>query len=240
MTLTYLFHSGFLLEDASCAVVFDYYQDSKDETEGILHDFLRTCHKPVYVLASHHHSDHYNPMVLSWKTLYPQVSFRYLFSNDIRSRLKVPRAEAVFLHLGEEFRDEYLSVKAYGSTDVGISFHVRLSGKDIFHAGDLNNWHWQEESTPQEIKRSQEAYDRELNRIARDLHHFDLVFFPVDPRLGRDYDQGAVQFVTRFPSAVFCPMHFWENYRVSDTLEKHFPAGCRVVHLSHRGQSVTL
>lgn len=240
MLLTYLFHSGYLIETEKCAVVFDFYQDSEGAQKGVLHDFFASCRKPVYVLASHFHPDHYNPVVLTWKNQYPFIPFQYLFSHDIRSRKKVPRELAHFLRLGEEFEDENLSVKAYGSTDVGISFFVRLSGKDLFHAGDLNNWHWIEESTPQEIAKSEQAYAHELDYIALDRKSFDLVMFPVDPRLGRECVKGAVQFVARFPTRILCPMHFWENYRVSDELEKQVPKGCRVVHWAYKGEQISI
>ena len=41
-----------------------------------------------------------------------------------------------------------IKVKAYGSTDAGVSFLVTTSGgRKIFHAGDLNDWHWQDDSS---------------------------------------------------------------------------------------------
>ncbi|MEI3154718.1 MAG: hypothetical protein V8S95_06185 [Odoribacter sp.] len=44
-----------------------------------------------------------------------------------------------------------MRIKAFGSTDIGISFLIDIDNIRIFHAGDLNNWHWEEESTPEEI-----------------------------------------------------------------------------------------
>ena len=57
-----------------------------------------------------------------------------------------------------------LRIQAFGSTDVGISFLIHLQGKSIFHAGDLNNWHWSEESTEQEIRKA-EGPKKDENKV---------------------------------------------------------------------------
>ena len=45
-----------------------------------------------------------------------------------------------------------VKIKAFGSTDIGISFLVSVDGVDIFHAGDLNWWHWWDEDGMSVIK----------------------------------------------------------------------------------------
>lgn len=91
-------------------------------------------------------------------------------------------------------------------------FFNRGSGKLIFHAGDLNNWHWKEESTMEESAEYEAAYLHELEILARVTNRFDLVMFPIDPRLGREYMLGAEQFVCRFAVGCFAPMHFHDQY----------------------------
>ena len=68
----------------------------------------------------------------------------------------------------------------------------------IFHAGDLNNWHWKEESTEGEVREAENAYLAELELLARRTNRVDLATFPVDPRLGQEYMLGAKQFVDHF------------------------------------------
>ncbi len=240
MTLTYIFHSGYLIETGQCALVFDYYQDSEGDRKGVLHRFLSACRKPVYVFASHFHPDHFSRIVLSWKEQYPEVAFHYIFSDDIRRRRKVPIEAAHFLRRGETYEDALIEVKAFGSTDAGVSFSVKTDGKTLFHAGDLNNWHWKDESTPQEIAHSEQAYARELDYLAQSHDHFDTVMFPVDPRQGTDYAKGAAQFLDRFPTALFCPMHFGEAYYVSDELRPLAPAACRVISWQQKGEQIVL
>ena len=56
MKLTYLFHSGFVLETDTCILVFDYWMDPARVMPG-----LQESDKPLYVLASHFHEDHFSP-----------------------------------------------------------------------------------------------------------------------------------------------------------------------------------
>ena len=54
MKVTYIYHSGFLVETANCYYLFDYYlKELPDLDTG----------KPILVFASHAHPDHYNPAV---------------------------------------------------------------------------------------------------------------------------------------------------------------------------------
>ena len=52
MTLTYIFHSGFVLETEKSILIFDYWLDMS----GIVPPFLKKD-KHVYVFSSHFHED---------------------------------------------------------------------------------------------------------------------------------------------------------------------------------------
>ena len=119
--------------------------------------------------------------------------------------------QAYWLKQGDTYADERLQVKAFGSTDVGVSFRVTLADKVLFHAGDLNNWHWKDESTPQEVAGAEKMYLHELELLARETPHIDLALFPIDPRLGSDFMRGAAQFVERLHPDLLVPMHFWKR-----------------------------
>ena len=71
-------------------------------------------------------------------------------------------------------------------------------GITIFHAGDLNFWSWKKESTEKEIKEAYDIYDHALKDIALQFQDFDIAFFPVDPRMQKDYDEGATDFPRTF------------------------------------------
>lgn len=227
MELTYIYHSGFAIEDKDFTILIDYYKDTAEHyvTEHLLN-------KPghFYLLSSHAHVDHFNPEVLSWKALRPDI--RYIFSEDIRAAGQACFHDAVFLRKGEEWNDDLIKIRAFGSTDAGISFLIDINGKRIFHAGDLNNWHWSEESTSEEIEKAETDYLYELETLARATDYVDLAMFPVDPRLGKDYMRGARQFIDRIETKQFAPMHFWEKYDKANAFKAYAEnKGCRFLEV---------
>ena len=143
MKLIYLYHSGFALLGDDFTLIFDYWKDSESDGDGILHRELLKRPGRMYVFASHAHADHFNPEVLSWHLQRPDIV--YLLSQDIQALHEAEQAEAVWLKQGDSYSDERLSVHAFGSTDVGISFLVEVDGRKICHAGELNNWDWRGE-----------------------------------------------------------------------------------------------
>ena len=56
MKVTYIHHSCFLAETESCYYLFDYFKGELPELDP---------QKPILVLASHKHADHYHPSVFS-------------------------------------------------------------------------------------------------------------------------------------------------------------------------------
>lgn len=134
MKLTYIFHSGYLVQAERSILIIDYWKDSENKAvERALSDFSGR----VYVLCTHWHPDHFNPEILTWKEKYPDI--RYVFSKDILKKKLASADDASFLIKGEAWEDELVRVRAFGSTDVGVSFLIETEGKMIFHAGDLNN-----------------------------------------------------------------------------------------------------
>ena len=112
----------------------------------------------------------------------------------------------------DKYEDDCIKVNSYSSTDAGISFEAVTDGWRIFHAGDLNNWHWNEESTPQESAEYEDFYLKELSYLAKNVPLIDMAMFPVDPRLGKDYMRGAEQLIDYISVKNFAPMHFGIKY----------------------------
>ncbi|MDR1880221.1 MAG: MBL fold metallo-hydrolase [Tannerellaceae bacterium] len=242
MKLVYVYHSCCVIEAGDFAVIIDYYKDSgESHARGYVHDELLCRGDRLYVLASHSHPDHFRPDVLAWKNEKREGDIVYLFSDDILQHGKARATDALFLKKGEAYQDSHIRIKAFGSTDIGISFLIETEGKRLFHAGDLNNWHWMEESTKEEVKEAEEAYLQELELLANAAGHIHVAMFPVDPRLGSAYMRGAEQFVSRIRTEWFIPMHFGEAYdkvlAFKDYALKH---DCRLVELTHKGQRIEL
>ena len=135
MKLTYIFHSGFVLETNQSILIFDFWMDPV----GIMESVLQSK-KPLYVLSSHFHEDHFNREIFEWKKIKPNIT--YILSKDILRHRRASKDEAdAWLAKGASWADDRISVRALGSTDSGVSWIVETEGKRIFHAGDLSNWY---------------------------------------------------------------------------------------------------
>ena len=160
MKLSYIFHSGFVLETEQSILVFDYWMDPSGVMDGVLRS-----EKPMYVFSSHFHEDHFTKEIFEWKKQKPNIT--YILSKDIYKHRRASKEDAdVWLAKGGTWSDDTISVWALGSTDSGVSWIVetedkaaikreqsqacldsaereqaRPKVKRIFHAGDLNNWY---------------------------------------------------------------------------------------------------
>ena len=76
MTLTYIFHSGFVLETEQSILVFDYWMDPS----GVMDSVLRS-EKHMYVFSSHFHEDHFTKEIFEWKK--QREGITYILSKDI-------------------------------------------------------------------------------------------------------------------------------------------------------------
>ena len=132
MKVTYLYHSGFAIEDEQALYVFDYY---KGELPVIAKE------KQMYVFVSHRHKDHYNSEIFDWEKEHPNIL--YILSDDVEAESAPNR---IFVKPEQKIRTGELKVETLRSTDEGVAFLVTCKDKRIYHAGDLNWWHWEEES----------------------------------------------------------------------------------------------
>ncbi|MFR9165810.1 MAG: MBL fold metallo-hydrolase [Dysgonomonas sp.] len=237
MELTYIYHSGFAIEAENYSIVIDFFKDTQGVRKGYVYDHLLKKDTKLYVLSTHSHRDHFSPDILKWKSINPNT--QYIFSGDILEDKFAKETDAFYLNKLESYIDKNLEIKAYGSTDKGISFLIKTENKLIFHAGDLNNWHWKDESTPKEIEAAETAYINELNLLAKAVKCLDLAMFPVDQRLGKDYMLGARQFVNKIDVKLFAPMHFGDHYEQADAFKSYAESnGCKFFEIKHRGDSM--
>lgn len=219
MKLTYIFHSGFILESDKCILVFDYWLNPSDAMRRIVDP---SGSKHIYVFASHFHEDHFTKEIFKWRNDNPFTDYTYILSKDILKHRRAKKEDAdVWMAKGATWEDENIKVAATGSNDSGVSWIVEMDGKRIFHAGDLCNWYARflsEENVPEKIiseefgliypLAEEKRYLGELKDIRKITDSFDLVMFPVDGRIGNGYTLGARQFIDRFKVGLFVPMHF--------------------------------
>lgn len=226
MTVTYLYHSGFAVELEDSVLVFDYYKGRLPET---------AAGKKLYVFSSHFHKDHFQREIFEWSEEYDAT---YILSKDIRAKGFEGTVHKV--RGGEEIQVDELKIKTLRSTDVGVAFFVRLKGVSIYHAGDLNWWHWEEEG-PAYNENMRVNYQREIGRIEGE--RIDLAFVPLDPRLGEAYGWGLDYFMKHTDTRNLFPMHLWGSYKtIRRFLEDEMSAGYRekIVKIEKRQQKFEL
>ena len=229
ISIDYLGGSGFLVAVGETAMLFDMSQHGPDERilpdQQDLSGFRR-----IYVFVSHHHEDHFS------KTIYDLCGENavYIVGYDVPQPHR-----GVRMNPGEERGFGPVNVKAFGSTDEGVSFLVEYAGITIFHAGDLNLWHWRDESTVTEIEAAEKLFYACMEPIENQT--IDLAFFPVDPRLGSMYDAGAGYFIMTVKPKIFIPMHFQGR---ADVAARFAEIGqtphTRVVALQNAGDHIDL
>ena len=234
LTVTYYHHSGFSVAMDDVLLVFDYWTGEHGELpedKRITVDFLKQF-RQVYVFISHEHPDHLDPVVFTWRNEAPVT---YIVAADMPVGTRGKRmAPGDSLTLSPE-----VSVKAFDSTDLGVSFLVDIQGVHVFHAGDLNFWHWREESTVKEIEEADDAFRQAVEPIAREK--IDLAFFPVDARQGLMYDAGANYFIMCVKPRLLIPMHFWGRAEIAMEFARR--SRCRqteVTALTRYGEQISL
>lgn len=215
MRIVYIGHSGFYIEGRNSCLLFDYYNGDLPQIDP---------GKKLFVFSSHRHHDHFNPEIFRLNADYwilgrdfslsPGIRIKYGIDDDMFSRCRRIKTDEVL-------RLDGVEIRALRSTDEGAAFHVSFEGRQIYHAGDLNQWVWREDAN---YDRQMTAdYLREIEKL-RGVD-FDAAFLPLDPRQGEDFYLGADSFIRmHHPKHVF-PMHLWEDY---DTIRRFREHACSV------------
>lgn len=205
--VTYLDHSGFALTTPDVIMVFDFYKDPVKALHKVLDEHPSL---PVVFFVSHHHEDHFNESIFELAQNHQRC---YILSRDVFSK-NVPRTGIAVQYAtpGDELEQlpGGIHVRVFGSTDAGVCYAVTLPDQNVvFHAGDLNDWHWNEESTEREIHKAEEEFNVILHRIAEAFPVMRIAMFPVDARQGKDFARGATMFLSAIKVDNFFPMHFF-------------------------------
>lgn len=221
MKVIHVYHSGFYMELAHCALLFDYYQG---ELPPVPAD------KPLYVFASHVHQDHFSFSIFTKEELrvHPQVA--YVLSNDIKRKYNrnfflrqgvtgTQYDRITFIKADETVCKDCdggsIRIQTLKSTDTGVAFIVDVEGRHIYHAGDLNWWSWEGE-TKEDEHRMEQDYKREIAKLSGQV--FDIACLPLDSRQGERFALGFDWFLRHVETEHAYPMHYWDENKVVSKL----------------------
>lgn len=241
MTVTFLAHSAFLVEWDKFYTLFDYVY-AEDYTAPLP---TLDPEKPLLVFASHAHEDHFDPRIFTLLEQYPET--RFFLSHDIRmaeryrqrmgisdeafARCTRLRADEVLLTAvaGEE-----LSIRTVKSTDIGCAFLLRSEGRLVYHAGDLNWWHWVSEGTAY-CAAMEVSFHRAMAKLAAAVRdeaadaglpeEINAAMTPLDPRLGVEAEGMGIEGLTEAVRVgTIFPMHLWKHFEAIDRFRASHPA----------------
>ncbi len=188
MKVTYLYHSGYLVETTNYNFIFDCINPNELKLDE---------EKANLIFITHHHADHFVPEIFD-------LDGHFIVGFDVNVPPFINRYYQ--MKVGQTIKINELEIKAFGSTDDGVSFYIEDIDIKILYAGDLNNWHWKLESTAEEIETMNHEYLSIINEMKG--MEVDLLFYPIDPRMKVDLDLGLNQLLERIKVKRIFPMHF--------------------------------
>ncbi len=220
MFITYLGHSGFLIEFHRCYCIFDYYTGELPPLNA---------EKPVFVFVSHAHADHYNPEIFNLLRGQGMTDITAVLSKDIPQRRRpgdVPVYIATFHENYELPCDIFL--QTLHSTDRGVAYLLKHDGFVIYHAGDLNDWSFDPASPQYEERHNRQmagSYRHEIDLLSGWLGgaSVDAAFLPLDPRLGTNYTNGLLYFLKKISVKKVYPMHYWDRPDIISQFLEEYP-----------------
>lgn len=240
--ITYIGHSGFLVEWEHCVWLFDYYQGKIPEFDH---------GKRLFVFCSHVHSDHFNPEVFRIFATCPDV--KYVFSEDISGQVKelslTDRQKGCITYLkayedynADDGADGAILVQTLNSTDCGVAFLItyetKTFRKQVYHAGDLNWWIWKGE-TKQEIEDMTARFQAEIEQLREWVTDLEIAFIPLDPRQEDWYHLGMDWFMEHLGAKYVFPMHLWRNLSLIQdhkALDETKPFAGSIMEITGEGQ----
>ncbi len=235
MKVTFLTHSAFLLEWDAFYALFDctFTEPYVSELPAL------DAKKPLLVFSSHRHEDHFDPKIFSLAGQYPLT--RFFLSRDVNLSDKRRAAFGVTDELMErvtllrpdsaavtEVNGVEISIRTVKSTDIGVAFLVKAEGKLVYHAGDLNRWHWTDEGEDYCAKMA-ESYTRAIEKLAAAAAEempsplLTAAMIPFDTRLLDGYSLGALELLAAIPAKHVFPMHMWSHFEFIDRFRAEHP-----------------
>jgi L-ascorbate metabolism protein UlaG (beta-lactamase superfamily) len=189
-SIWYLFHSGWAVRTQKHFLIFDYWENfTEGATLTLENGFINPkeiADQNVIVFISHAHTDHYDPVILSWKDKIPNITYVWGWPEETESKKYYFDSARKVINIGD------LKVYNIHHEFDGIpesAFLINVDGLWIFHAGD--HGHSKGESN--------EIFKNNIEYLASLYDELDIMFTPTFG--GESY---AIQRLS--PHIVF-PMH---------------------------------
>jgi len=200
LKITYLFHSGWLIETEREVIVIDYIPAEGMSLDSVVFKKLQqssAAGKRPYLLITHEHNDHFHKPLLEWrhrlKNLTTILGWKYATSDK----------EILTLSGRDSLTVGPLRIVAHPSTDIGSGFLITVGDLVFYHAGDHAAW------SP-ELK---EPFIKEVTFIRSHAKYIDVVFLPIAQgkfggcKVTENITGGIVDALNILQPRVMFPMH---------------------------------
>lgn len=229
MKVTYLYHSGFLVEYENCAFLFDYIRGELPTLPAQM---------PLFVFSSHSHGDHFCRDIFRMFADRPNTMFilaKQIPMTENRMRNLGLTQKACLIRLSADAETHLMDrqgapivIKTLASTDMGVAFLVEYQNHRLYHAGDLNDWQWEEED-PAWNRQMHLRFRKQMEKL-RGMPIY-LAFAPLDPRQGKAGYAGLRTLLQTADVKNVIPMHMWGDYDIIHRWKQEVTIPDRTFHL---------
>jgi len=202
-TIWYLGHAGWAVKTRDNLLIFDYWESTAPRSRRSLSngyvDPAEIADQNVYVFVSHSHGDHYDPIILEWQSVIPNITYVFGWEFATESSyvcLTEPR---------ETRRIDGLEVSTINHDFDGIpevAFLVTLDSLVLYHSGDHGTW-----SDP-----PNSVFVDNIDYLAGLGKQIDVAFISTfGQRGGGIINAGDRYSIERLSPRVMFPMHHGDN-----------------------------
>lgn len=212
----HLGHAGYAIRTKNTFLIFDYIRGGRGAgnlVDGIINP-REIKDQNVYVFVSHTHADHYDPGILEWEKVIPNI--HYIFGWDY---YKKPPTE-YSIKPGDSLILDEMEIHTVEAIDLGSAFLVKVDNLAIYHSGDHVLWG--------DAKEVHEYLHDSLMYLLSKTNTIDIMMMGIREDSEKEFiNQGTADSIQLMKPSIFFPMHesdYFNSYKNFKTnFEKDLP-----------------
>ncbi len=225
--IVYVFHNCFALMFNDKVLVFDYPELLDEKVRDFVRNIVRN--KELLVMISHSHMDHFSKEFLKLKNYAKR--FTCIISRDVGEVCNDAGKQCREVSEGEELSLDGILIKVLGSSDLGVSYFLKMNDLKVYFAGD--NSDWRRPSLPKEFNKIiWRTFSRVVEELRRDISKLDVLFANLCVECN-DYG-GLGKLCKTFNPKLLVPMHLRGNIEVLKQLSSFLKQLASTVFLYER------
>ena len=231
LEITYVYHNCFIIKWNNKSIVFDYPEILGDKEEDLIRK--EVADKELAVLITHSHSDHFSEKFLDLRLI--AKNFTCTVSFDVAKKSSKCAKECLVVNERALFKIWDAEVKAYGSSDLGVSYLLKINGHSIYFAGD--NADWRRKELPPQINRLVwDVFSKTISKIRDEHGKIDIVLIDlceICKNLG-----GILHIVNTLRPKLIVPMHLHGNTKLLERIMKMLSLNAKVFLYDRLGDKI--